>query len=134
MTGTPKFSIISQLYGKASKQYNSCITAGGNVCWDFSEEHFMKSHISNWGLQQTVMRFKDWSTYSFRATERSCPWRIYYKHRNAITNLRVQVDICTTGKFVPAVKIKLLPISEIWWIKDSLSCHILIFYPVRILI
>lgn len=129
LTGPKKFRIISQLCGKASKQYNSCFTEGRTMYWDFSEEHFMKSHISYWGLQKTVMRFKDWSIYSFRATEISCPWRIYYKHRNAITNSRVQVDVCTKGKLEPAVKIKLPPIPEIRWFKDSLSCYILIFYP-----
>lgn len=130
MIGLQKFSIISQLCGKASNQYVVALLKGElKGWWDFSEEHLMKSHISYWGLQQTVMRFKDWSTYSFRATEGSCPWRIYYKHSNAITNLGVQVDICTKEKFVPAVKIKLPPIPEIWWFKDSLSWYTLIFCP-----
>lgn len=119
LTGPKKFRI---------KHPNSTtvVLLKGELC---IEEHFMKSHISYWGLQKTVMRFKDWSIYSFRATEISCPWRIYYKHRNAITNSRVQVDVCTKGKLEPAVKIKLPPIPEIRWFKDSLSCYILIFYP-----
>lgn len=51
----------------------------------------MKHHIFYQRLQQTVMRFKDLSTYSFTATERSCPWRICYRPRNATANFIVQV-------------------------------------------
>lgn len=50
----------------------------------------MKSHTSYQGLYQTVMRFKDLSTYSFTDTEKAGPGRIYYNARNAKTNLTVK--------------------------------------------